>query len=597
MMSEKDIQVIAYKDEVPSNTVKRIKAILQKYNVKVIENWWETGVPYCYIVALAVDGTSFHTTGKGLTKELALASGYGELMERFQLGYVGRKDVQKDGVFSLNDSQSETIDAQALLERNRKWYELFSNRLETYVGKQYTPEEIVMQYADQEGKVLCTPYYCITTDSKEHLPVALRKAAYTASGCASGNTLEEAIIHAISEIVERYSLIKISSDNISPPDIPEGVLQKFKHAYSIISCMREHGYRVIVKDCSLGQKYPVVCVCCINEADGRYHTHYGADPILEIAIERALVEPFQGRDIKKLAKHEDFVERTGKHLNVSNLEKEVVWGSAEKPYFFFTGTPHYEYNQNVGFSGKNNREMLNECVSYFKNMGYDIIVRDSSCLSFPTVQVIIPGYSEVACHRISPTYEDDKVGAVVSKTLKDLSKASFEDLVLTLAYMAKKKDAFSKLAGLHLKIEKKPENRLKWFALAYINYSLMRHSETVKYINLLLNSEDAENDDFLLCLKRYLNLSEQAVSPEEIKNVLKYFHCSDTVEKLYSYINQNANPLNDFVVHCDMNCNKDCYLYNYCCKEYVSSLIKLINEKTLELDFDEFSDKIRHLVD
>lgn len=596
-MNEKEVQVFSYKDETPTNTIKRIKAILQKYNVNVTESWWETGAPHCYIVVITVDGTSFRTTGKGLTKELALASGYGELMERFQLGYIGRKDVQKDGVFSSNDIQSEVIDANVLLERNSTWYELLSNRLQTYVGKKYSPDEIVMQYADKDGKVLCTPYYCVTTDSKEYLPVALRKAAYTANGCASGNTFEEAIVHAISEIVERYSLFKISLDNITPPDIPECVLQQFSYAYSIITHMREQGYTVVVKDCSLGKRYPVVCVCYINQADGRYHTHYGADPILEIAIERALIEPFQGRSVDNLARLEDFAKRTEERINVSNLEKEVVWGTAEKPYFLFTGTPNYVYNENVGFPGKSNRELLNECVTYFKDMGYDIIIRDSSCLSFPTVQVIIPGYSEVACHRVSPTYEDNKAGIIVSKALKDLSKASVEELLLTLTYITKKKDAFSKLAGLHLKIEKKQETCLMWYALAYINYSFMRYSETIKYINLLLNSEVEENNNYLLCLKRYLSLLEQTVSLEEIKSTLKYFHHSEVVEKLFTYIEQDTNPLNDFIVHCDMNCNENCYLHQYCCKEYVSNLIKLINEKTLKLDFVEFSNKIRELID
>ena len=596
MSNEKVVQVFSYKDESPANTVKRIKGILQAYHVKTTETWWDTGAPHCYIVSIRVDGTNFRTTGKGLTKELALASGYGELMERFQLGYIGRADVQKDGVLSTNDTQTEIVDAKTLLERNRKWYALMSDRLQHYVGNKYSPEDILMQYADQDGNVLCTPYYCITTDSKEYLPLALRKAAYTASGCASGNTVEEAIVHALSEIVERYCLVKIASDNLSLPDIPETVLREFTYAYSIITHLRQHGYKVIVKDCSLGNKYPTVCVCFINQTDGRYHTHYGADPVLEIAIERALVEPFQGRNMETLAKHEDFAEKTVKHLDVKNLEKEIVWGAAEKPFSFFTGTPFCEYNENVGFSGKNNRELLNECVSYFKEMGYDILVRDSSCLSFPTVQVIIPGYSEVTCHRISPDYEYDRPADHVAKALKDLSKASVDDLVLTLIHMMQNQDAFSKMARLHLTTDKKLENYLRVSALAYINYSLMRHLETVKCIDVLLRSEKTAYDDYLLCLKRYLLLQKEQHTPEESRRILEFFHRSDTVEKLFSYIGRNANPLDDYVVHCDGKCSNACSLQQYCCKKYVSSLVKLVNEKTSELDFLAFSNKIRDLL-
>lgn len=597
MSHEKVVQVFSFKDASPANTVKRIKGILQTYHVKTTETWWDTGAPHCYIVSIKVDGTSFRTTGKGLTKELALASGYGELMERFQLGYIGRADVQKDGAFSTNDIQSETVDAKTLLERSRKWYALISDRLQYYVGNKYSPDDILMQYADQDGNVLCTPYYCITTDSTEYLPMDLRKAAYTASGCASGNTIEEAIVHALSEIVERYCLAKIAADNLSLPDIPESVLQKFPYAYSIITYLREHGYKVIVKDCSLGKKYPAVCVGYINQTDGRYHTHYGADPILEIAIERALVEPFQGRNMETLTKHEDFAEKAGTHLDVKNLEKEVVSGAAEKPYSFFTGTPAFEYNENMGFSGKNNRELLNQCVSYFKEMGYDILVRDGSCLSFPTVQVIIPGYSEVTCHRISPGYEYSQPAGNVAKALKDLSKAGLDDLVAALIHMMQNQDAFSKLARLHLTSDKKQENRLKCAALAYINYALMRPLEAVKYIDALLHAGESAYDDYLLCLKRYLHLQKDRHTPEESRRILEFFHRSATVEKLFSYIGRDANPLDDYVVHCDGECGDGCSLRQYCCKEYVSSLVRLVNEKTAELDFHEFSNRIRSLLD
>lgn len=596
MGNEKAVQVFSYKDESPVNTIKRIKGILQTYNVKTTETWWDTGAPYCHIVVVRVDGTNFRTTGKGITKELALASGYGELMERFQLGYIGRSDVQKDGVLSANDIQTETVAGKTLLERNRKWYDLISDRLQHYVGNKYSPEEILMQYADPDGNVLCTPYYCITTDSKEYLPLALRKAAYTASGCASGNTVEEAIVHALSEIVERYCLVKIASDNLSCPDIPETVLQTFPYAYSIITHLREHGYKVTVKDCSLGGKYPTVCVCYVNQADGRYHTHYGADPILEIALERALVEPFQGRNMETLAKHEDFAPKTGKHLDVKNIEKEVVWGATEKPYSFFTGTPCCEYNEHVGFSGKNNRELLRECVAYFKEMGYDILVRDSSCLSFPTVQVIIPGYSEVTCHRISPDYEKDKPADQAAKNLKDLSKAGADDLLFTLIHMMQNQDVFSKMARLHLANDAKLEKRLRVSSLAYINYSLMRHAETVKCIDVLLRSDREVYDEYLLCLKRYLLLKKEGHTPEEAGKILEYFHRPDTVEKLFSYISQNANPLDDYIVHCDGTCSSTCSLLPYCCKKYVSSLVQLVNEKTLELNFSEFASRIRNLL-
>lgn len=596
MITQNDMHIFSYKDESPTNTVNKIKDILKKYNVETTETWYETNVPNCHIVVISANGTSFMTTGKGLTKELALASGYGEFMERFQLGFIGRKDVQKDGNYSYNDVQSELIPANQLLQQNPKWYSAFSDRLYIYTGKRYSPDELVMQYADQDKNVICTPYYCITADSKAYLPVALRKAVYTASGCASGNTPEEAIVHAISEIMERYSLVRISAEKITPPDIPEHVLKQFHYAYSIITYLRQHDYKVVVKDCSLGNKYPVISICIINKKNGRYHTHYGADPVLEIAIERALVEPFQGRNIHDVTKHIDFASRPDSRLDVKNLQTEIVWGAAEKPYFFFTGEPTFQYNENMGLSGSNNRELFNECIKYFKDMGYDVLVRDGSCLSFPTYQVVIPGYSEVACHRLDPDYQESKDLPKVANILKDLSAASFDDMLLVAQYIGKTSESFSKLTGLHLNIDNSEDNYLKYSSIAYLDYSLMQFSTAAHIIDILLNFSKKEHEDYLICLKRYLTLIDQGCAPAAIKDILLYFHQPQTVEKLYFYIDSSKNPFDDFILHCDMNCTENCLVYNHCCKEYVSNLVNLINQKTKLLDFDKFADKIRSLV-
>ena len=93
-MTDNNIPVIdtMYKDDSPINTVNRIKNILNDYGIKTIERWNDSGVPYCYSLRVSVFGTVFGVNGKGVTKEFALASGYGELMERLQLGRVFKGD-------------------------------------------------------------------------------------------------------------------------------------------------------------------------------------------------------------------------------------------------------------------------------------------------------------------------------------------------------------------------------------------------------------------------------------------------------------------------------------------------------------------------
>ena len=78
-----------YKDSSPVQTVNRIKCILDDYGIETEEIWLETNVPYCYALSVVEKNTGFRVNGKGLTREFALASGYGEFMERLQLGFVG----------------------------------------------------------------------------------------------------------------------------------------------------------------------------------------------------------------------------------------------------------------------------------------------------------------------------------------------------------------------------------------------------------------------------------------------------------------------------------------------------------------------------
>ena len=158
-----------FKDERPVKTVEKIKEILAQYGIETEEHWYDSGVPYCYSIRVNVVGTTFGVNGKGLTKSFALASGYVELMERLQLGYVGSKEVQKDGVYSVNDSQDKMVDAEELFADNEQWFVRLAERLQYYTCKEEDPRQLLMQYADEDGKISSTPYYNVTKGSKNHV--------------------------------------------------------------------------------------------------------------------------------------------------------------------------------------------------------------------------------------------------------------------------------------------------------------------------------------------------------------------------------------------------------------------------------------------
>ena len=529
-----------FKDESPSKTVENIKSILASVDIETEESWFETNVPYCYALRVTVKGTTFGVNGKGLTKAFALASGYGELMERLQLGYIGSRNVQKDGHYSVNDGQTVIVGSTALLQNTPDLYARLSAQLQNYTGISMSPNEILKQYCDEHGNVATTPFFSLCTDKQVLFPNNLRKAVYTTNGCAAGNTTEEALVQAISEIVERHHHMKIVEGEITLPDIPDNILQKYAVAYDIIMYLRSQGYRVLVKDASLGTKFPVVCVCYIEENSGKYHTHFGAYPIFEIALERALTETFQGRDINTFASFDNFFFRKDDKYNIASVTNELTKGTWERTTSFFVGNPKYPFNEYVGFSGKDNKEILSECIEMFTAAGYDILVRDGSCLGFPTYQVIIPGYSELFIYRLNKKLNDTIYSSYAVKSLRNPPSAKIEDMLgfaMHMNHMSQlpanivNAHGFLANARLSAQMDSKEERCLMAASMAYIWYALNRNKDVLKCIENMFPTKDQASTEYLICLKRYLTLKSNQYTEEHIHEILKVFHKPETMEK------------------------------------------------------------------
>lgn len=73
-----------YKDELPINTINKIRNILSGLGILTIETGWRNSAEGFYSVTIMIQNTNLTTNGKGTTYEYALASAYGELMERLQ---------------------------------------------------------------------------------------------------------------------------------------------------------------------------------------------------------------------------------------------------------------------------------------------------------------------------------------------------------------------------------------------------------------------------------------------------------------------------------------------------------------------------------
>src|SRR5690349_12678031 len=134
------ISVRKYKDELPLNTINRIRNILNGLGILTVEKSWAHSADGFYSVTVLIAGTTFSTNGKGTTYEYALASAYGELMERlqnqapFRLNTdVSQEAIEYPGFFYAPDEKQMSVDE--LLYSDDEWIKEKLARLDPGIDK------------------------------------------------------------------------------------------------------------------------------------------------------------------------------------------------------------------------------------------------------------------------------------------------------------------------------------------------------------------------------------------------------------------------------------------------------------------------------
>src|SRR5690606_15867221 len=133
-----------------------------------------------------------------------------------------------------------------------------------------------------------------------YIPVKLIGNIFVSNGMSAGNTIEEARVQALSEILERAVKNKIISEELTLPTVPNEVLEQFPTILEGIKKLEAQGFPILVKDASLEGKFPVMCVTLMNPKTGGVFASFGAHPKFEVALERSLTELLQGRSFEGL---------------------------------------------------------------------------------------------------------------------------------------------------------------------------------------------------------------------------------------------------------------------------------------------------------
>ncbi|MDP8259997.1 MAG: YcaO-like family protein [Candidatus Gygaella obscura] len=263
------------------------------------------------------EGSSFYnnlglgrgTNGKGYSKMQAMASGIMELVERYSC-FTFMMDKANYRLLSFNEIENSS-NSFKIRDFSKNFFKgelkRFPNRLRNIKVRWYKAFNL-------EGERL-------------YLPSGfLSNILEGSNGMASGNSIEEALLQAICEIIERWCMSMVYVNKISTPFIDiESV--KNKIAKSLIDRFEKKGHEIVLKDFSLGFGIPAIAV--IRKVKRRYcYITLGVASNPYKALIRALTENSQisPNIIDKKSMHlniidnVDFIFKKNKIINMSSIE-------------------------------------------------------------------------------------------------------------------------------------------------------------------------------------------------------------------------------------------------------------------------------------
>lgn len=377
-----------HKDKSPLDTISSIREILNEIGLFLLEENWSSFGSSNYSVRLSCSSIpKVGTDGKGVSRELALASAYGEFMERLQNGILFPPffGFMEEVVFAYPDQTY--VDKDVYLKNEY-------SRIVSLLGEQNTLSLASSTYMKQ---LCCVPFFDVFSNKVVSLPYDLLRWSISSNGMCSGNTPEEAISQGIGEILERYVIQFLYSN--SPYILPSIPLEDLTHldTYCLIEDILNQNYHIIVKDLTFGGSLPVIGVLLLNEARTKCKLAVASDFVFEIALSRCLTEISQGFRFDNMESRMEEMDFSDKSDRAKEMFHTMRNGSGAIPYKLIVTTSNSlmkEYQSAFLSDSKSNRDGFLFMLDVLRKNNWDLLIRDTGFLGMPAYYVYIPKVSE-----------------------------------------------------------------------------------------------------------------------------------------------------------------------------------------------------------
>lgn len=389
--------MIPGKDSSLEDTVSKMTGILEHLGIKIEISSWRNPVPHVWSVHIRdADSPMCFSNGKGASKLSALCSALGEYIERLSTNYfysdfyLGQEIAQSAFVHYPEEKWFEPGEEDSLPE------DLMDDHLKELYGQEGELKFSHLHDTNSGNKkrgVCALPFVRQSDQKTVFIPVNLIANLFVSNGMSAGNTIPEARVQALSEIFERAVKNEIIQNEIVLPDVPCEILARYPKILEGIKKLEEQGFPVLVKDASLGGKFPVMNVTLMNPRTGGVFASFGAHPSFEIALERSLTELLQGRSFEGL---NDLMKPTFNTFAVqehNNIIDHFIDSTGVISWKFFSSKADYEF-VDWNFSGSTQEE-FSYLMGILKELEKEVYIADYEGIGGKATRILVPDFSEI----------------------------------------------------------------------------------------------------------------------------------------------------------------------------------------------------------
>jgi ribosomal protein S12 methylthiotransferase accessory factor len=426
--------MILGKDAPLEDSITRMRTLLLELGFDVEEASWLNPVPNVWSVHIRDRFCPYlFTNGKGTTKLAALASALGEFFERLNCNYffadfyLGQQIAEGEFVHYPQERwfpiTGEALPEGLLDDRTRAFYDPH--------GELKGRMLVETQSGNRERGVCALPFTRQRDNETVWIPMNVVGNLYVSNGMSAGNTPAEARVQCLSEIFERSIKNRIIAEGISLPDVPAEVVAQFPRVVEAVAELEKYGYPILLKDASLGGRFPVMNVTLLNPRDGSAFCSFGAHPKFEVALERALTELLQGRALDKLDVFPTPSFDREAVADTLNLEAHFIDSNGLVHWDLFKKTPSHPF-VHWDFKGQTTQEEFDALMAVFTAMKLDVYIADYEHLGVYGCRVLVPGMSEI--YRVDDlVWENNAAGAPLRAQILGAHKLDEDSCAALLA--------------------------------------------------------------------------------------------------------------------------------------------------------------------